>query len=121
MGKEYNKMIKKRKKFIRRNWDKYSRLGLRRKKLQKWRRPRGIHSKMRKRRAGYPTRPEMGMKSPAVKIKLIENTKQLLQVRKGEEIIIRKIGKKLRAEIEKKAGEMGIKILNNRKPEEKKK
>jgi ribosomal protein L32E len=33
-------MIKKRKKFIRRNWDKYSRLGRGRRKLQKWRRPK---------------------------------------------------------------------------------
>jgi len=111
---------KKRKKFIRRNWDKYSRLGLRRKKLQKWRRPRGIHSKMRKRRAGYPTRPEIGMKSPAVQLRLVGNMRELVAARKGEEIIIRKVGKKLRKEIKEKSKEMGIKIINNRKLEEKK-
>lgn len=110
---------KKRKKFIRRNWDKYSRLGWGRPKKQKWRRPRGIHSKMRKRRAGYPTRPEIGMKSPPKKINLIGNMKDLGKARKGEEVIIRKVGRKLRAEIENKAKEMGIKILNNRKLEEK--
>jgi len=108
-------MKKKRKKFIRRNWDKYSRLGRGRRKLQKWRRPRGIHSKMRKRRAGYPTRPEIGMKSPSKEIRLVGNMKQLTGAKKGEEIIIRKIGKKLRTEIEKKAAELGIKILNQKK------
>ena len=107
-------MNKKRKKFIRRNWDKYSRLGLRRKKLQKWRRPRGIHSKMRKRRAGYPTRPEIGMKSPAIKIRLVGNTRELNEARKGEKIIIRKVGKKLRQELEKEAEKLGVKILNLR-------
>lgn len=111
---------KKRKKFIRRNHDKYSRLGWGRPKKQKWRRPRGIHSKMRKGRAGYPIRPEMGMRSPTVRPRLVENMKQLLQVKKGEGIIVKKIGKKLRQEIEAKAKEMGIKILNDRKLEEKK-
>lgn len=107
-------MNKKRKKFIRRNWDKYSRLGLRRKKLQKWRRPRGIHSKMRKRRAGYPTRPEIGMKSPSKEIRLIGNLRELSGLKKGEEIVIRKIGRKLRQEIEKKAQELGVRILNKK-------
>jgi len=106
---------KKRKKFIRRNHDKYSRLGWGRKEKQKWRRPRGIHSKMRKRRKGYPTRPEIGMKSPEKKIRLVGNMKELLEAGKGEEIIIRKVGKKLRNEIEKKASESGIKILNAKK------
>jgi len=108
---------KKRKKFVRRNWDKYSRLGRGRKKKQNWRRPRGIHSKMRKRRKGYPTRPEIGMKSPSKQIKLISNLKELIQAGKGEEVIIRKVGKKLRNEIEKKAHELGIRILNQRKSE----
>ena len=69
---------------------------------------------MRKRRKGYPTRPEIGMKSPTKEIRLVGNMKQLLQAGKGEEIILRKIGKKLRQEIEKKAGELGIKIINLR-------
>ena len=108
-------MTTKRKKFIRRNWDKYSRLGWGRPKKQKWRRPRGIHSKMRKRRKGYPSRPEIGMKSPTKEIRLVGNMRELMQTGKGEEIVLRKIGKKLRQEIEKKAGEMGIKIINQRK------
>ncbi|MBM3233833.1 50S ribosomal protein L32e [Candidatus Pacearchaeota archaeon] len=105
---------KKRKKFIRRNWDKYSRLGWGRKKKQKWRKPRGRHAKMRERRKGYPSRPEIGMKSPSKEIRLVSNLKELLQAEKGEEVIVRKIGKKKRIEIEKKASELGVKILNLR-------
>lgn len=104
-----------RKKFIRRNWDKYKRLGKNRRKKQIWRRPKGIHNKMRERRAGYPSRPEIGMKNYGKKIKLIRNLKELLQIGKGEGVIIAKIGKKLRLEIEKKADELGIKILNKKK------
>ena len=107
-------MIKKRKKFIRRNWDKYSRLGRGRRKLQKWRKPRGRHGKMRERRKGYPSRPEIGMKSPTKEIRLVGNIKELLEAGKGEGIILRKIGRNLRIDIEKKASEKGIKILNSR-------
>lgn len=111
-----------RKKFIRRNHDKYKRLGGRRKKLI-WRRPKGIHSKMRERRAGYPQRPEMGMKSAKTErkeIKIVKNMREISNIGKGEKIIISKVGRKLRTEIEKKAIELGIKIINNRKQETKK-
>lgn len=108
-----------RKKFLRRNHDKYKRLGGRRKKLI-WRRPKGIHNKMRERRAGYPSRPEMGMKSARTErreIKLIKNVKELQNAVKGESVIVAKVGKRKRLEIGKKAGELGIKILNSRKTE----
>ncbi len=108
-----------RKKFLRRNHDKYKRLGGRRKKLI-WRRPKGIHSKTRERRAGYPSRPEMGMKSPKnerKEILIIKNIKDIQKARKGEGIIIAKIGRKKRLEIEKRASELGVKILNEKKIE----
>ena len=105
-------MIKKRKKFIRRNWDKYKRL---RRKLV-WRRPRGRHAKMRERRKGYPSRPEVGMrKAVRINIKLISNMKELLMLKKNEEVVLAKIGKRKRQEIEKKAKEMNVKILNLKK------
>ena len=106
-----------RKKFIRRNHDKYSRLGGRRKKLI-WRRPKGIHSKMRERRAGYPSRPEMGMKSAKTErkeTKRIINMRELMNLVKGEKIILAKVGRKLRNEMENKARELGVIILNNKK------
>jgi ribosomal protein L32E len=76
-----------------------------------------MHNKMRERRKGYPSRPEVGMKSPEKKIRLVSNMKELLKARKGEEVIVRKIGNKKRKEIENKAGELGVKILNERKQE----
>ena len=107
-----------RKKFIRRNWDKYKRL---RQKLV-WRRPRGRHAKMRERRKGYPSRPEIGMrKAVRINIKLISNMKELLALKKNEEVILAKIGKRKRLEIEKKAKEMSVKILNLEKSNEPKK
>lgn len=110
-----------RKKFIRRNHDKYKRLGGRRKKLI-WRRPKGIHSKMRERRRGYPARPEMGMKKPETKKPaLVRNFIELSRINKGGKVILAKVGRKLRLEIEKKAKDLGIKILNERKFEEKNK
>ena len=103
-----------RKKFIRRNHDKYKRLGGRRKKLI-WRRPKGIHNKMRERRAGYPARPEIGMKKPSsIKPKLVSNMQEMINSKKGEKIILAKIGRKKRLEIEKKADELGVKIINRR-------
>ncbi len=108
-----------RKKFIRRNHDKYKRLGGRRKKLI-WRRPKGRHSKTRERRAGYPQRPEMGMKKPvSVKPKLIMNLRMLENAVRGEGVIIAKVGKKLREKIYKEAEGKGIRILNERKQIEK--
>jgi large subunit ribosomal protein L32e len=118
--KKYFKMAKikmARRKFIRRNHDKYKRLGGRRKKLI-WRRPKGIHNKMRERRRGYPARPEMGMKSASKErkeIKVVSNLREMLNCKKGEEIIIAKIGRKKRQEMEKRAQEAGIRILNQRK------
>jgi len=106
-----------RKKFIRRNHDKHKRLGGRRKKLV-WRRPKGIHNKMRERRRGYPQRPEMGMKNYRKETKLIGNMNDILSIRKGEEIIIAKVGRKLRNSLEDKAKEIGAKIINQRKVKE---
>ena len=107
---------KPRKKFLRRFWNKFNRLGRRRKKERKWRKSKGMHNKMREQRKGYSSRPEIGMKKPLAgkqEIKIIRNLKELLKIRKGEQAIIsRKIGKKKRQEIENKAGELGIKILN---------
>ncbi len=103
-----------RKKFIRRNWDKYKRLG--RKRLLKWRRPRGKHNKMRKRRAGYPTRPEIGMKKHASnRVRYVKNMKELLNIKKNEEAILAKVGKRKMIEMLKKADELGVKILNKKR------
>ena len=117
-------MIKKKKpKFIRRNWNKYKRLGLRNKKKQKWQRPRGKHSKMRKRRKGYPARVGPGYRNP-VEVRgtvlglnpvLVKNVNDLIKVGENEIAIIAHVGKKNRNAILKKAEEMKIKMTRSEK------
>ena len=48
------------KKFLRRIWKRYSKLGRKRKKEQKWRRPKGRDNKMREKRRGYPITVRIG-------------------------------------------------------------
>jgi large subunit ribosomal protein L32e len=115
------KSIKKRKPLFRRK-DSYkvSKIGKRRKKKIKWRRPRGKDNKIRQRRVGYPMPPSIGWGSPRkVKgffkegyTKRIFNIEELNQLKEGKNIILAKIGKKKRMEIVKKAAEKKIKILN---------
>ena len=99
-------------KFLRRTSNRYSKLGLRRKKKQVWRRPTGRDNKMREKRKGYPAVVSIGYKSKDKKeIVVVNNLKDLEKV-KVEEIMVGKVGKKKRQEIIAKANEMKIKILN---------
>ena len=104
------------KKFIRRNWDRFSRLGKTRKKLRVWRKPKGRHSKTREKMKGYPAIVEIGYrtekKTRQKKRKMIYNTKDLESVGKDEIVVLGKVGKKNKIEIAKKAKEMKINIQN---------
>ena len=122
-------------KFLRRTWRRYSKLGLRRKNKQKWRRPTGRDNKMRERRKGYPKRVEIGfgrnkkLKGTVggKKVVTVNNMKELEKVKKNEIIVLGKIGKKKKMELVKKAKEKNIEIyrlnlhkkLNEKKSEEK--
>ena len=99
-------------KFLRRTWSRYSKLGRKRKKLQKWRRPTGRDNKMREKRKGYPSIVSIGYKQP-VKEKpiLVKNVSELEKV-KNQRVIMGKVGKKKKIEIAKKAKEMKIDIQN---------
>lgn len=100
-------------KFLRRNWDKHSRLGKGRKKKQVWRKPKGRHNKMREKQKGYPASVRIGYKQEdKKKIMLISNLKELEKVKAKESIIIGKIGKRKKIELIKKAKEMGIHVSN---------
>lgn len=107
-------------KFIRRNWDRFSRLGRTRKKLRVWRRPKGRHSKTRERMKGYPASVRIGYgKDKEVRGKIqeknpimINNMKDLEKAKKDEIIIIGKMGKKKKIEIAKRAKEKNIAIYN---------
>lgn len=109
------------KRFIRQDFMRHLRLGKKRKKLQKWRRPRGRDSKMRLNMKGYPAHPSVGFKAPrkqAGKIQgytpfLITNLNELKNIGKNSAIIIsRKVGARKKMDLIKKASEMNIKILN---------
>ena len=108
------------KKFLRSDWMRHSRLGKNRKKLQKWRRPRGMHSKIRKKRFGYPSFPSVGYMTPkehahkvdGAKTVLVHNLNELMKADKKSSIIIARVGAKKKLEIMKKADEMSIKVIN---------
>jgi large subunit ribosomal protein L32e len=90
---------------------------------ESWRRPRGIHSKIRIRKKGKIKMPSVGYGAPkelrflhpsGLKEVLVSNLKDLEKVDpKTQEIrIAHTVGEKKRKEIIKKAEEMKIKILN---------
>ncbi len=114
------KTQKKKPKFVRRSVDRYSKLGLRRKKKQVWRSPKGRDNKMRAKRRGYPATVSIGYgkdremrgtiedKKPI----LIYNLKDLEKVKKENIALIGKVGKKKKEEIVKKAKEKKVEIAN---------
>lgn len=107
-------------KFFRRGWKKYSKLGLRRKNKQVWRRPHGRDNKMREKRGGYAPVVSIGYRGEKTvrgkidnkNVIMIKNVSELSRIKKGEIAIIGKIGKKKRLEIAKKAKEEKILIYN---------
>ncbi len=106
-------------KFLRRISNRYSRLGKRRKKKLKWKRPTGRDNKMREKRKGYPKTVSIGYRKSKnlrkEKMKnsiLIMNARELDNLSKGQGVIVGKVGNKKRIEIIKKADEKGIMIGN---------
>ncbi len=107
-------------KFVRRTWNKYSKLGLRRKKKQVWRRPHGRDNKMREKRGGYPPVVSIGYRNEKAsrgKINgktavLVNNLDELSRLKAGEIAILGKVGKKKRIGLAKKAKENKIQIYN---------
>jgi large subunit ribosomal protein L32e len=114
------KTKKRKPKFIRKDSYKLSILGKKRKKKQKWRRPRGRHSQVRTKRKGYIIQPSVGWGSPKkvkgfivnAEISRISTLKELDSFKKGDKIIIAHVGKKKKIDFIKKASEKGIIILN---------
>lgn len=119
-------------KFIRRTWNRYSKLGKRKKKKQVWRSPKGRDNKMREKRKGYPMVVSAGYKKKKSEIKnirVIRNLGDLEKTKKNEILIIGNIGKKKKIEMAKKAKKMNISVQNlniekflkkSEKPKEKK-
>jgi large subunit ribosomal protein L32e len=107
-------------KFVRRTSSRYSKIGLRRKKKQVWRRPTGRDNKMREKRRGYPAvvslgfrtekkiRGQIGDKAPV----MVKNIQDLEKVTKKDIAVLGKVGKKKKLEIAKKAKAKGIEFSN---------
>lgn len=108
---------KKKPNFLRQDWHKKIKLGSSVKKKRKWRAAKGRQSKIRMNMKGHITRPKIGFGARRTdeKILRIENLKQLENIGKVDGIIIARVGKKKKIEIEKKAQEMKLKILNKYK------
>jgi len=114
---------KKKPKFLRQDLNKEKSLGV------KWRKPKGLHSKLRLRRAGHGKKVSVGYGSDkktrnidpsGFKIKFVNKLADTSNVEKNEGIIIASnIGDKKRFEILKKAHEGNIKVLNIRDVEKK--
>ncbi len=109
------------KRFVRVDTNRYSRLGKGRKKLQKWRKPTGKHNKTRLKRFSYPVQPEIGFGSPrssAGKINglvpvVVNNISELQNLGKNNiAIVSRTLGAKKKVELLKKASDLNIKIAN---------
>jgi len=110
--------IKRRKpEFIRKRGKIYKRLGL------KWRRPKGIHSQLRKHKKEAGNVPKPGYGSPksvkglhpsGFKEIIVYNLKDLEKVNQEKQAcrIASNVGKKKRLDIMKKAEELKIKVLN---------
>jgi len=132
------KKIKMAKKFLRRTWSRYSKLGKGKKKKQIWRRPRGRDNKMREKRRGYPAVVSIGYKKDkktreSIKGKqpvVVRNIQELKNIKKNQMPIIGNIGNKKKIELAKIAKEKKIQIHNlnikkflkqveKKKPEEK--
>jgi len=105
------------KEFLRQSWRAYKRL----KKV--WRKPRGIHSKLRRKLKSKGKMPNIGYRKPkeirylhpsGFKEVLISNIKELEKIDPKTEAIkiAHTVGEKKRQEIVKKAQQLNIKILN---------
>ncbi|MBI1969704.1 50S ribosomal protein L32e [Candidatus Woesearchaeota archaeon] len=98
-----------------------------RKSLQrKWRKPKGMHSKLRQKHAGHPSMVTKGWKSPravrglspeGLQNVLVHTVEELQHVDKATQIVtIGKVGLKNRLAIVQKAVQLSIKISNIKDP-----
>lgn len=98
-----------------------------RKKFDSWRKPRGMHNKLRLHKKGHKNIPSIGFSSPkevrgyskdGFVTVLVSNIKDLNSVDKNKNILIisKNMGIKKRLEVIKKAIELGYKIENIKEP-----
>ncbi len=113
-------MKRKKPTFLRRAWDRHSKLGKGRRKKQKWRKPTGRHNKLRTQQKGKPASVSIGYgnkKENRGKIngktpKFVRTISDLEKFPKGVVAILGKMGKKKKFQVAKIAKEKGIIIEN---------
>lgn len=101
-------------KFLRTSSHIFKRLGGKKKK-QKWRRPRGRHNKLREKIRGKPIRPVIGFKKAEkakTKLKMVYCLGDIRNVKKGESVLLAKLGRRKRKMFIEKLKKEGVKILN---------
>ena len=111
---------RKKPKFLRTDWHKKIRLGRGVKKNQKWHGAKGRQNKFRLNRKGRGQRPKVGWGAEVevrgfvngMEAVRVENVAEIEAVKKGQGIIIAKVGKKKRIDMIAKAVELKITILN---------
>lgn len=112
------------KKFLRQDIARHSKLGKNRPKLEKWRKPKGRHSKMRLYRKSYPASPSIGYGSSKeelgnVKGKkpvLVSNKSDLENITKNNIIILStRLGARKKMEILKMITEKNLEVYNLKK------
>jgi large subunit ribosomal protein L32e len=106
--------------FVRSDTNKYSRLGLRRKKKQVYRRARGGENKVRLKMKGHVRNVSIGYRSPkqnrgyiaGLKPVLVHNLEELKKITNKEIAIVAHIGMKKKLAIARYAKEKNIKLAN---------
>lgn len=115
------KLKRKKPRFLRQEWWRYPKF----KNDPKWRRPKGIDSKMRLKKKGKPSSPSIGWSSPRAVRRLhpsgyeevlVHNVKELEKIDPTRQAarIARTVGARKRELILERARGLGIKVLNAR-------
>lgn len=114
-------MLKNRKpRFVRKDWRELSKLGMGRKKKQRWRKPKGRHNKLRAKKRSVGKMPGVGYRSPksvrgtfqGLTPILIINENQLNNLKQGGMAVMASIGLKKKIQIATKAKQLGVKFAN---------
>ena len=113
-------MTRKKTKFLRLGYTQYSKLGLRRKKKQKYRRAKGGENKLRLKMKGHLRNVSIGFRNEkktrglvkGLKSVLVHNIDELNQIKKNEIAIVAHVGNKNKKEICEFAIKNNIKLAN---------
>ena len=108
------------KKFIRRTWYRYAKIGKGRKKKLRWKKPTGRDNNMREKKRGYSPVVSIGYRSnkdERGKINgkmplIVKNVNDLESIKENNIAVIAGVGKKKKIEIAEKAKAKGIEIAN---------